>query len=96
MPEIEIMVKEVGQGRFDALHNGRVIVQRSKTPFFDAARVMAARGIDAHEALVMVRSDGSRSLKSTVGAAAHLSVREDSRQPRFVRWRPSPHNPHNQ
>jgi hypothetical protein len=65
------------------LFHGRVadrfLGKRSTTPFCDGARVLLAEGIDPDTKLVM-RHDGSSAdaLRSTVGAAAGLTVADDN------------------
>jgi hypothetical protein len=64
---------------FDGKINGRRIVKRSTTPFCDAARSCSPGGVRPETALVM-RHEGSRddALRSTVGAAAGLTVADDN------------------
>src|SRR5260370_29245749 len=76
-------------GLFDAFHDGRCIVERSTTPFCQGARVLLAEGTDPSTPIVMRHGyDGCDALRSTIGAAAGLSVAEGDRLPRFVPWMP--------
>jgi hypothetical protein len=65
-------------------------VKRSTTPFCDAARVLLAEGVRPETVLVM-RHEGSPhdALRSTVGAAAGLTVADDNGgKPIFRKWSP--------
>jgi hypothetical protein len=73
---------------FDGAIDGRGIVKRSSTPFFAAARVLLAEGVDPATKFVM-RHEGSPydALRSTVGGAAKLTVADGSTgKPVFVPW----------
>ena len=73
---------------FDDKADGRTVVKRSTTPFCAAARVLLAEGIDPATKLVM-RHEGSShdALRSTVGAAAKITVADSSTgKPVFVPW----------
>jgi hypothetical protein len=75
---------------FDSKVDGRSVVKRSTTPFCDAARVLLAEGADPSTKLVM-RHEGSShdALRSTVGAAAKLTVVDDKGgKPIFTKWSP--------
>jgi hypothetical protein len=74
-------------GLFEARVDGRLVCAKSRTPFMDTARVLLAEGCDPDTTIVM-RSAGSDfdCLRSTVGAAAKLTVNEAG--PRIVRWSP--------
>ena len=77
---------------FDGKVDGRWIAKRSTTPFCDAARVLLAEGVRPETVLVM-RHEGSPhdALRSTVGAAAGLTVADDNGgKPIFRKW--SPHD----
>jgi hypothetical protein len=78
-------------GRFDArLPSGQMLVVGSRQPFLDGARVLLKSGWNPQQVIVM-RHVGSSfdSLKSTVGAAAKLTVDETNR-PTFARWKAFP------
>jgi hypothetical protein len=75
---------------FDGKVDGRWIAKRSTTPFCDAARVLLAEGVRPETVLVM-RHEGSPhdALRSTVGAAAGLTVADDNGgKPIFRKWSP--------
>jgi hypothetical protein len=75
---------------FDGRVGDRVLVKRSTTPFCDAARVLLAEGVRPEAKLVM-RHAGSAAdaLRSTVGAAAGLTVADDTGgKPVFRTWKP--------
>jgi hypothetical protein len=78
-------------GRFDAFYEGRLIYKASRAPFCDSARALQRLGI-APETTIILRHAGSLtdSLRSTVGSAAELSVREDRCGPRFSAWKAMP------
>jgi hypothetical protein len=81
-----------GRGQlFDGAVDGREIVTRSTQPLLDGARALLAEGIDPRTRIVM-RHTGSDTdaLRSTVGAAAGLTVEEGESVPRVKRWKPSP------
>jgi hypothetical protein len=71
---------------------GRMLVQRSRQPLLDAARVLLAEGVNPWVHLAMHHAGSSvAALAATVGAVARLSVREGKRPPQFEPWKPSPH-----
>jgi hypothetical protein len=75
---------------FDDKADGRTVVKRSTTPFCDAARVLLAEGVRP-EAKLVIRHAGSLAdaLRSTVGAAAGLTVADDTGdKPVFRTWKP--------
>jgi hypothetical protein len=73
---------------FDGSIDGRRIVKRSTTPFCAAARVLLAEGADPATKVVMRHEGLSHdALRSTVGAAAKLTVADGSTgKPVFVPW----------
>src|SRR5215470_2073014 len=83
-----VVVAPIERGRFRASFDGRVLVEASATPFLDAARFLAAEGVDPATRIVM-RHQGKDydALVSTVGTAAKLTVEEGDGVPRFRRWR---------
>jgi hypothetical protein len=87
---IEIIVKPAGRGRFCAMVGSRMLVIMSRTPFLMAARVLLADGIDPATPLRM-RHEGSSviSFRSTVGAAANLTVKETPHGPKFRTYDPA-------
>jgi len=94
-PSIDAEGRRAHSGRgqlFDGRVDGRIIVERSPTPFCDGARVLLAEGCDPATRFNM-RHDGSTgdALRSTVGVAAKLMVEEGDRVPQVGRWKPPPH-----
>jgi hypothetical protein len=82
-----------GRGQlFDGSADGREVVTRSTQPFLDGARVLLGDGADPRTRMVMrhTRSD-TDALRSTVGAAAQLTIGEGERPSIFRPWKPSPH-----
>jgi hypothetical protein len=79
-------------GRFDARLGDRLIVERSRTPFFESARVLLGEGLAAPGDMLEMRHDGSEhvALRAAVGVAAKLTVSEVSGPPRLVSWKPMP------
>jgi hypothetical protein len=75
-------------GQFEVRLNQRRLCV-SRTPFFEAARVLRAEGVDPSTILVM-RHSGSRtvSLKASIAVAAGLTVEETKYGPRVRRWKP--------
>jgi hypothetical protein len=74
---------------FDAHLDGRLIVGRSTQPMLDGARRLLDEGYDPATPLVMRHAGASyASLRSTVGAAAKLTVRESTGKPSFTDWKP--------
>ena len=43
---IRIVIAPIGRGRYSAHLGERLLVASARTPFFDAARVLLAEGID--------------------------------------------------
>jgi hypothetical protein len=85
---IELVIVRAERGRYSAVLGERVLCT-VKEPFFAAARILLAEGVDPETVLTM-RHQGSqtRSLTMTVGKAAKLDVVDDGRGvPRFVSWR---------
>lgn len=84
--QIEITVQPMGcSGRYSASIDGRVIIANSRTPFLAAARALLAEDVTPDSTITM-RHHGSdiTSLRSTVGHAAKLTVREnETTGPRF-------------
>ena len=86
---IIIIAVPASPGRFIATVAGKEITDPTCEPFFDGCRALLAGGADRSTAVVM-RHVGSTTdcLRSTVGNAARLTVRDDdSGPPRLVRWK---------
>jgi hypothetical protein len=76
-------------GRFEARLGDQVLGASSRQPFLDGARRLIEIGHDPAARLVM-RHAGSEieALRSTIGAAARLTVREDEKRgPELVRYK---------
>jgi hypothetical protein len=77
---------------FDATVDGRLILTRSTQPLLDGARGLLAAGVDPASWIVMRRAGSDTdALRSTVGAAAKLTVEEGEHPPTLRPWKPSPH-----
>lgn len=76
------------QGQFEARLDGKQICI-SHQPLLDGARVLAADGVDPATPIA-VKHEGTAfdALRSTVGAAAKLTIEESG--PRFAPWKPFP------
>lgn len=81
-------------GRFDARLGERLLLERSRTPFCDGARVLLREGLAQPGDLLIMRHAGSGhdALRAGVSVAAGLSVAEETAdgKPRFVKWRAHP------
>lgn len=86
---LTITVASAGPGRYSASLDGRELC-RSRLPFFDAARVLQAEGTEGNTLLEMLWEGTDRiALRSTVGAAAGLTVVENERLgPALAPYRP--------
>ena len=94
---IEIMVAVAPTsrrtGRYVARlgEGGRVLCKSSTKPFLDAARQLMDLGFDPSTTLVMHHAGSeTESLRSTIGAAAALTVEDTKYGPRFRPWKPLP------
>jgi hypothetical protein len=86
---MNITVTPLRRGRFAACLDGRLLCH-SRTPFLSAARVLQREGVP-DETPITMRHEGEIevALRSTVGAAAKLTIVENEREgPRFARYRP--------
>jgi hypothetical protein len=84
-----ITISPAGRGRYHARLGHRNLCT-SRTPFTDAARILAKEGVSPSEPLKMSREGRDTvDLISTVGAAARLTVLENERRgPVFIAHRP--------
>jgi hypothetical protein len=74
---------------YDGMMDRATIVTRPTTPFFDAARVLLAKGVAPDMALVMRHAGAHHdALRSTVGKAAGLSVENSGGKPAFRPYKP--------
>jgi hypothetical protein len=87
---LAIIVAPVGRGQFRAwLDRGPELVRSSSTPFLSGCRKLLDLGYDPQQQVVMRHSGADHdALRSSIGAAARLTVREDGGGPRFVRLAP--------
>jgi hypothetical protein len=70
---------------------GNTAVKYQMLDILAAARTLLAEGMDPATPIQMLRANGSRSIKTTIGAAAGLAIAENEQHgPRFVRYRPRP------
>jgi hypothetical protein len=88
MPIIIVAPIAARPGYFAATCNGRQLC-RNRQPLLDGARALLEAGYSADAAVVM-RHAGSQvdALRSTIAAAAKLTVNEDHM--RFARWKAFP------
>ena len=75
-------------GRFDAMFGARLLAHATRQPLLDGARELLRLGHPATDAVVMQhQGSGVDALRSTIGAAARLSVKERDRGGLlFERW----------
>ena len=77
-----------GKAVYSIIFDGRLLVERSRDPEFDAARALAARGITGTLTLLDGKT-GLPRLTLDIEKAAKLTVREDRRKgPLFVKYVP--------
>lgn len=90
---MNITVSPAGRGRFHARLGDRHLAT-TKTPFFDAARILKDEGVPLDQPLAMIH-EGSNTvaLRSTVGAAAKLTVQDNDQGVRLRRYNPNPFAP---
>ena len=87
---IEVVLKpKTPRGLFGVEYSGTVIVEASRSPICDAARVLHALGY-SDDSVVVARHHGSdiQSMRGPLWAWRGLTVREDRTGPRLVRWEP--------
>ena len=88
-PEIiEVVLRpKATPGLFGVEYTGKVIVEASRSPVCDAARVLHALGY-RDDCIVVARHHSSNviSMRGPLWAWRRLTVREDRAGPRFVRW----------
>jgi hypothetical protein len=74
---MNIVIRPLGHGRYEAVLDGRVLCA-SSTPLFSAARILQREGTPQCTEITMKHQGSSTiSMKSTVGKAAALTVREN-------------------
>lgn len=85
---MNIVARPLGRGRFAAYLCGRLLC-RSRTPLLAAARILQAMGVSDDTLLTMTHEHSATvALRSTIGRAAGLRIREIRGTPRLVPWRP--------
>jgi hypothetical protein len=94
VPEIGLDSEARGREKFDALFNGKRIVQAGSQPISDAARILHRLGHD-DDVLLVARHHGADhdAIRGPLGVWRHLRVREDRGGPRFAKWEPFPLRP---
>lgn len=98
MAEITITVNPSSPGCFDArirtATGDRVLLQGSRTPFCNAARVLLRDALAQPEDTLVMRHAGSDhdALRASVSVAAGLAIDEEGGggPPRFRKWKPHP------
>ena len=86
---IQIVITPLGHGQFEAAIGGRILLESSRQPLLDVARVLLDEGVPPNTRIGM-RHAGSPhiALSATIGKAAKLSVWSGSDGvPRFVPWK---------
>jgi len=76
-------------------HSDRFLVRSTYQPFFDSARRLLDLGHDP-ETILVLKHEGSptEALKSTIGAAGRLTVKEPDRgRIHFAQWKAFPSSP---
>lgn len=86
---IELTIRPAKRAGIYQAHLGGHLVCATRQPFYDSARVLLRAGYHPW-LLLSMRHEGSsrRSLTSTIGAAATLTVRESAFGIRTVPYRP--------
>jgi hypothetical protein len=74
---------------YNACFEGEPILSGSSEPFLEACRILKARGLSGPVELWDETRPFPR-MRSTIEAAAWLTVEEGDGRPRFRRWRPNP------
>ena len=75
---------------WSVLYEGELLVSRSTTPEFDAARALLAKGVTGKLTLLDGKTGRPR-LTLDIEKCAKLTVRDDRRRgPCFVKWTPMP------
>jgi hypothetical protein len=89
-PPLVIVITELRGARYSArLEDGTELCRLTRQPLLDSARELLKRGCDLATPLVMRREGASgEALRSTVDAAAKLTVLEEPSRPRFSQWKP--------
>jgi hypothetical protein len=95
---IVITVYPVGYSSHGQLYDAKagdwLLARRSNQPLLTACRFLLSQGIPEHTVVEMRYSDRDDAyLRSTVGAAAGLTISDDrTGKPVFRKWKPSPYS----
>ena len=89
--ELLITLVARGRERFDAIFDGKIIVQASKQAISDAARMLHRHGY-CDDRLLIAQHDGARhyAMRGTLAVWRKVRIREDRGPPRHVAWEPLP------
>jgi len=89
-----ITLKARGSEKFDALFDGKLVVQSSRQPICEAARALHDFGYP-DELLLVARHQWVNydAIRGPLGVWRRLRVREDRGGPRFAKWEPFPLRP---
>jgi hypothetical protein len=94
MTVLVLIVTPVGQGQFAARLGDRIVVERTRQPLLDGARVLLGEGYDPDTPIVLRHAGrNDDALRSTIGAAAGLTVKEGPSRPVFARFETAPATP---
>jgi hypothetical protein len=87
---LNVVLAARARGRFDASFNGAQLVQASKNPISDAARVLHRMGYSDHLLLVAQHEGAAHyAMRGSLGAWRKVRIRED-RGLRHVAWEAHP------
>jgi hypothetical protein len=87
----EIVLAETVPGRYEVRLGDEVLVQSSRDPEHDAARVLLARGISGR--MTTLKVDGTPRMHFDIARAAGLEAVEGANGPRIRPWRGAPSCP---
>lgn len=88
---MNIIVTHLGHGKYSARLGDRILVDKSYTPFYSAARILKEEGVHWNEPLTMTH-DGSETIcmRTTVGEASMLTVEDNDKGLTLRPFRPNP------
>ena len=76
-------------GRFEAVCNGEIIVRSTRQPIYDGARALLRRGVPPETFVIWLTSEGTPSMRGTLGELAKWTVEESpTGKLQRRRWRP--------
>ena len=76
-------------GHYTVIFDGAVLLDGARDPEHDTARALVALGHTGRLTMWDARTDAHRSTVA-IEAAAKMTVREDQRRMRLVKWKPMP------